>query len=532
MHRTPINIGRQVQLFFDNQMIEFVQALTRRMHQPEKHAQNPLLKQDQPWEKSTYIRTGTVCVAHDARENLFKCWYCDYAWDYDRFMGRGEAHQGLDEHIAPGWFDTTDNKWLYAESADGIHWRKPLLDYRTHNGRKTNICLGREDYGQVYISSMFLDTLESDESRRFKALHWRQADGNMAGGSQIRLAYSADGRTWDVEPEIVKFGEIAERVIGDEFMVWPDTARGQYILNVRQRAMAERLDHMHVPCRVPENWEPPQYMDDPLLMCKRRVFMTNSNDLLRWPTLREMMVPSDTEDAIDEEFYSMPIVRIGDLYIGFLNVLHATDNTMNVRLLYSRDAFNWKYVERGRPFLDVDDSPGSWEPYLVEVGNTIILRDDAVYIYYGASACHHDWWMWGEKEGLDMPDDEPGVCKTALGLATLRPEGFVSIDSTVRPGLMLTRPFVSDGSQLVVNVQCEPNGYFDVELTDADDNVIAGYERAACDRFTGDEARHTVTWNGASQLPCDVLAKGAKLRFFSQRASLYSFRIVSTLKSR
>ena len=295
-------------------------------------------------------------------------------------------------------------------------------------------------------------------------------------------------------------------------------------MNVRQRAMAERLDHTRVPCRVAENWEPPYYPDDPLLMTKRRVFMTNSNDLLRWPTLREMLVPSDEQDVLDDEFYSMPIVRIGDVYIGFLNVLHGTDNTMNVRLLYSRDAFSWKHVERGRPFLDVDDSPGSWEPYLVEVGNSVVLRDDAINIYYGASACHHDWWMFGEKEGLNMPD-EPGVCKTALGLATLRPEGFVSIDSTVRPGLLLTCPFVTDGSQLVVNVQCKPEGYFEAELTDAADNVIGGYERSACDRFVGDEARHTMTWNGKSELPPAVLAKGAKLRFYSQQASLYSFRI-------
>lgn len=519
---TPLNIGQVPQLFFDNYIIEFIQALTRRMHNPKKHPENPLLRQDQPWEKTTYIRTGTVCVAYDSLENLFKCWYSDFAWDYERFMGRSGGHRGLDEHIAPQWFDTTDNKWLYAESGDGIHWRKPLLDYRTVDGRQTNICLGREDYGQVYVACFFPDALEKDEAKRFKSLHWRQTTNPQH--SEIRLAYSPDGRSWDIEDSVVTFGDIRERVIGDEYMIWPDVEKGQYIMNVRQRAMAERLEHKDVPCSVAENWEPPFYINDPLLMTKRRVFMTNSNDLLCWPTLREMMVPDDEEDILDDEFYSMPIIRIGDVYIGFLNVLHSTDNTMHVRLLYSRNAFNWKYVELGRPFLDVDDSPDSWEPYLVEVGNTVIPRDDAVYLYYGGSACHHDWWMFGEKEGLDMPD-EPGVCKTALGLATLRPEGFVSIDSTVRPGLLLTRPFVSDGSQLVVNVDCDANGYLEVELTDAADNVISGYERSACNRFTGDEVRHTVTWNGKSQLPRHILARGAKLRFFSQRASLYSFRI-------
>ena len=527
MHPTPINIGQQIQLFFDNRMIEFIQALTRRTHQPRKHPQNPLIKTDQPWEKTLFIRTGSVCAAFDPVEQLFKCWYCDLAWDYERFMGRGEAHQVMDEHIALGYYETMDNRWLYAESEDGIAWRKPLLDYRTIDGRRTNICFGREDYRQVSIASMFLDTLEADEQRRFKCFHWRQTDGPVGDGTQIRLAHSPDGRTWQVEPPTVKIGEISECVIGDEFMIWPEPVRGQYILNVRQRAMAERHEFMDLPVRLKDNWEPPTYIDDPLLMNKRRVFMTNSNDLLRWPTLREMVVPSDIDDVIDDEFYSMPIVRIGDDYIGFLNVLHGTDNTMTVQLMHSRDAFKWRRIDQGRPFLDVDDSPGSWERYLVEVGNSVVVRDDGIYIYYGASAMHHDWWMFGEKEGLDMPD-EPGVSKTGMGLATLRPEGFISIDSTVRPGLLLTRPFVSDGSQLLVNVECAPKGFFEVELSDADDKVIDGYERSSCDRFTGDAARHVVTWRGKPQLPREVLSTGVKLRFYSQHASLYSFRIAET----
>ena len=112
-----------------------------------------------------------------------------------------------------------------------------------------------------------------------------------------------------------------------------------------------------------------------------------------------------------------------------------------------------------------------------------------------------------------------------MGLATMRPEGFVSIDATVRPGLLLTRPFVSDGSQLVVNVECGPRGFFEAELTDGAERVVPGYERSACDRFSGDASRHIVTWQGKSLLPQQVLARDAKLRFFSQDASLYSIRI-------
>ena len=519
MSNTPINIGQKPQLFFDNHMVEMVHYLTRRVHRPEKHPRNPLIVKDKPWEDDIYIRTGTFCVAWDPLEELFKCWYCDKGWDYDAFMGRDQDLSGL---VPKGWWETQDWHWLYAESEDGLKWRKPPLDYRVFEGQKTNICLGRPDYGQVMVGSFFLDDLEKDPEKRFKSMHWRQR-GNS---SDIRIAHSADGRSWVTNDDPVIVGGNHERRLGDEMMILPDTVTGQYILNVRENYMEERLDYTTVPVKVEKNWDFPYYPDAPLLMNKRRVFVTNSNSLNNWPTLREVMVPDDRLDNIDEAHYSMPILRIGDVFVAFLNCYYEVDNTMDVRMLFSRDAYNWTPVDRGCPYLvRGSEEEGAWDRYMVEIGNSVILREDKIYIFYGGGAAHHDWWEYGEKEGLDMPD-EPGVSKFFLGLATLRPEGFVSLDSTVRPGLLLTRPFISDGSQLQMNAVCGKTGYVDVELTDAEDNVIAGYERSACDRFDGDAARHVVTWNGKSQLPSEVLAQGAKLRFFTQHAALYSFRII------
>ena len=529
-----LNIGQVPQLFFDNYAVEMTQSLTRRMHLPEKCPDNPLIRQDRPWEVTAYFRTGTVCVAFDPDERLYKCWYCDYAWDYERYRsGKKKADGLMDVDDTVTWFGTTDNRWLYAESEDGIHWVKPELDYREIDGRKTNICLGREDYGQVHVASFFLDALESDPDKRFKAFHYRQRgpDPRRSDHAAVSVAHSADGRVWTTSERTVVVGQSGDRRFGDEMVILPDPVTGQYILNARKRGMGDRLMFKDMPRHIEKNWERPQFLHEPLLICKRRVFVTNSNSLWEWPTLRTLLTPDNEEDNIDEQFYSLPIIRIGDLFIGFLNILHCTDNTMNVQLVYSRDGFHWERAERGRTFLDVGSADADpWERYLVEVGNTVVLGDDAIRIYYGGSACHHDWWMVGEEEGLDMPD-EPGVCKTALGLATLRPEGFFSMDSTVRPALLLTRVFTSDGSRLVVNVECGPKGYLDVELTDASDRAVEGYEREACDTFTGDSTRHIVTWRGKSHLPRETLAGGARLRFYSRHCSLYSFRIAGDSES-
>ncbi len=128
---------------------------------------------------------------------------------------------------------------------------------------------------------------------------------------------------------------------------------------------------------------------------------------------------------------------------------------------------------------------------------------------------------------MDHPEAQPGWGggETALGVATLRPEGFVSIDSTVREGILGTHTFVSHSSRLVVNASCGAKGFLEVELANAQDDVVPGYERTNSDTFIGDSTKHIITWNGISELPRDVLSRGAKLRFFSRHCSLYSFRI-------
>ena len=81
------------------------------------------------------------------------------------------------------------------------------------------------------------------------------------------------------------------------------------------------------------------------------------------------------------------------------------------------------------------------------------------------------------------------------------------------------------GSEMCIRDSCGPKGYLEVELADAADRVVPGYERKACRPFHGDATRHAVRWAGRAELPRDVLARGAKLRFFSRDCSLYSFAV-------
>ena len=522
MKVTPLNIGRKPQLFFDNYIIEMAHFLTRTMHSPTKSAQNPLIRKDRPWEDVLYFRTNTFNVHWDESEALYKCWYEDMGWDYEAFMGR-KKQPGDDDVVRPGLHATTDAHYLYAESEDGINWRKPELDYCRVDGRRTNICLGGKASGRIaHACTVILDPLEQDDDKRFKALYWSE-EGNMQG-VKLTAAFSADGRRWRICDEPVCVGENAGHVTGDVIILTVDPESGEYWLDTREKGMCERFLNPKNP--TTGGWGFPHYPGDPLRIVSRRIYTTVSDDIFNWPALKETLVPDEIEDNIDDEFYGMVRFREGDLFIAFLVLHRRTRNTQEIQLIYSRDGCTWRRAGQRRAFLDLGGE-GDWDEFMVETCTPPLRLDNEVRIYYAGSNLHHDWWMFGEEEGLDHPEARAGWNggETALGLATLRPEGYISIDADVRDGIMVTRPFVSDGDRLLVNVACAEKGCFEAELADADDNVVPGYERSACETFHGDATAHLVTWQGKSGLPREVLARGAKLRFYYQRASLYSFRI-------
>jgi hypothetical protein len=524
MIRAPLHIGQKPQLLVDNYAIEYTNFVTRTMHPPTKHEGNPILYKDRPWEILPHFRQNAN-VQWDPDENLFKAWYEDLGWDYDEFMRLERLQDSKKEKqvAAIASFEkTTENRLLYAESDDGIYWRKPALDYRAIDGRKTNICLGNDVDGRIHAATIMRDTIDPGPAGRYKALYWNSHEG--LHDSRIVVARSPDGRRWTPYPDRLLIGQMADRQLGDVMCLTADVATGEYYLDARARHMQEPPVNPKHPTVA--GWGPAYYPRDAYRSSKRRVSTSLSRDLLYWPMLTEMITPNDVLDNLDEEFYGLARFRIGDLHLGLMPIFRRTHNTVTTHLVYSRDGFAWHRVDRGDPFIDTG-ADDAWDCFMAEIGTTPVFLDDEIRFYYSGANLHHDWWMFGEKEGLDVPEARSGWNggRTALGLAALRHEGFVSIDSTAREGIIATQPLLSDGSQLIVNVDCGTRGYLDVELADINDDVIPGYERSRCIRITGDSTREAVRWKNGGDLPTEIARRGLKIRFFSRHCSLYSFVI-------
>jgi len=505
-------VGAVPQYFFDNGVVEQVQDITRVWHCPEKQGE-PVLRRDRPWEDVTYFSCNTWNVIHDKQAGEFRCWYEDWHADFPRIFKEGySGFLVLASYVPP-----YGSRLCYARSSDGVRWEKPELDYLAEDGRKTNIVLGGPGFGNVHSPFVFDDPLESDPARRFTLMFDHQADREF----DIRLAYSPDGIRWTLCERKPSFGWMGNRnALEDVFIIAPDPESRTYRLTTR---------HVNMQCPFVDrrrplagSWFPPYMPDNPAARSKRRVFLSLSGDLFHWSLPQLLLATDEEEDNIDDAFYGMAQMKVGDIWVGFLNTLHQVSNTMDVRLVYSRDGFNWHFANQRQPWIRT--TPGAWDCFMVNMPSVPVPCGDQLFCYYGGSRNHHDWWINGLPEGLKAPEvDDHSAVGYALGLAKLRRDGFVSLDAgAVREGSLVTRQLLTEGGRLVLNARVRPGGYVDVEVTDANDQVLPGFARAACERFTGDSLEHVIRWRGDTANEA-VPGGSLRLRFFMKDAELYSF---------
>ena len=118
-------MGTTKQPFVDDDVIASVRNVTRRLQTSKKHPDNPLIREDQPWEETPYFRTSAFNVLKDSADGLFKCWY----EEVQKYFGI-KAGMGL-----------TDARVCYAQSPDGLHWEKPQLGKHSVEGHDSNVVL-------------------------------------------------------------------------------------------------------------------------------------------------------------------------------------------------------------------------------------------------------------------------------------------------------------------------------------------------------------------------------------------------------
>ena len=361
----------------------------------------------------------------------------------------------------------------YAESNDGVHWTKPPLGIVPWQGNTNNnmILDRRRSPGDDHHPQVIHTPWDPDPARRYRMLTFAYSDGYWA-------SYSPDGIHWDDaahNPVLVDPGDVGN-------FNW-DPHRQAYIGCTKLWLQVRGVN-------------------------RRCVQFTQTRDFGSWPGAQLILTPDEADDRLrggKPDFYGLSAFPYESMYIGFLWVYNANggDDTINVELVSSHDGARWLRQEEPRPPILPLGSLGQWDDGMVFTPNHPVVDGDTIKLFYG---------------GFDGPHKNPGA-RGAIGLATLRKDGFASLDAGEDPGLVITRDLIRAAGPLRINARAT-GGWLKAELLDERGEVIAGYSRDDCEAFTGDNVAHTLRWAEKTGLPA---AGRLRVRFVMRHASLFSF---------
>ena len=142
-----------------------------------------------------------------------------------------------------------------------------------------------------------------------------------------------------------------------------------------------------------------------------------------------------------------------------------------------------------------------------------LVRGDELWFYY-TGIRQYAFVTSGRDPGYDDYHPDAG----AICLATLRKDGFISVDAAESGGSLLTQPFELRGSELMVNVACRKKGQLQVELLNGDNSVLA-----TTIPLEDNKVATKLAWNdnGITKF----VGQQVRLRFTLTKASLYSYWI-------
>ncbi len=456
--RPPADLTGPWHLFVDDYGIEEKTKVSRAYHAFEKSPSNPVLVPEKPWEGSTVYLYGTVLPAEDG--NGYRMWYHSWA--------------GGEYHI------------LYATSPDGLHWTKPDLGLVTFDGTTHNNILIRrtkEDHNPQVIYTPW----DPAPERRYKLMNWdygRTPPKNTVPG--YYGACSPDGIHWTDAPK----EPVLRDPIGDVGNFTWDAHAARYIGY-------------------------PKEFTDVRGFRRRCVGFDETKDFESWPAPSLVLTPDEYDDrwaaqpGQHTDFYGLCGFAYESQYLGFLWIFRITaagdDGPVFAELVSSRDGVHWTRQDAPRPPVLPLGPAGAWDSGMIYTANSPLVEGNTVKLYYGGFDATH---------AVDS-------AKGAIGLATLRKDGFASLDAGAEEGIVTTTPVRNPGAVLAVNFATHDGGSMRVELVDEKNAVIDGYGREDCLPLSGDSVNQPVQWKTKGALP--ETPENLRLRFILQNSSLYSF---------
>jgi len=491
----PIDIGSRRELFVGGFLVDRLSGEAELvMHHPEPREIS--LVHDAPWE-------GSGCGYHSVFQDgdLYRMYY--KAW-----------------HLAfPGGKLKTDVHPLYtcyAESDDGIHWRKPELGLHEFNGsKKNNIVLTSESIGDVNPDAGHIAVFKDPNPNcapeaRYKAIvRSRKPHGLLAFGS----------------PDGLHFKPLADRPVitngafDSQNLAFWDPASNVYRAYWRYFTKGTTTG---------DQWRPSGV---------RAIRTATSDDFLHWSNEKDLTYV----DSPPEQLYT--------------NQVKAYERAPHILI-----GFPTRYIDRGwspsmRALPELKhremraDASRRYGTAITE-GLLMSSRDSVHFKRWNeaflppgierAGTWHYGqqyiaWHVVQTQSKLEDAPDELSLYATEsywtgdsseVRRYTLRLDGFVSVHAPLKGGEMVTRPVKFDGNTLRLNFSTSAAGSIRVGLHDAAGQPISGFTCDDCNDVFGDEIDRKVTWKGGADVSA-LAGKPVRIRFMLRDADVYSFRFAA-----
>ena len=444
------------QLFLDESGIARMDDLVRTMHQPIK--KGALIRPDlDAGQFCLQIRTAPIW---DPEAQLFKLW-------------DGGARR---------------------ESSDGYHWKVVA----PHEGP----------------AAVVYDASDPDPQRRFKAF------------APAERAVSPDGISWSKLQQ-------APVPSSDEHNFSFDERSRLFIATVKHLGPRGRSVWLSTSSDF-ASWSAPElifHADEPdQLLGREHIAQRFANPALQQPYF-------NFPPTYRVEIYNMAAFRYESHYIGMPMMYHQTGKVAgnwpefpaweippelrlifqrdgdwsgfhHVQLACSRDLRQWQRLGQRRPFLDLSPLGGDDLDLASVVGPSFpLVRGGELWFYYTA----------GNQYGGPEPQRGKERERCGICLAVLRRDGFVSLASGAREGVLLTRPFRFAGKKIYANVDA-PKGELQAEIVAPDGTTICSSHP-----LRGDQLQGEFRWRQGdlNNIQNGVLA----LRFKMRQAHFYSYWI-------
>jgi hypothetical protein len=458
----PIKIGFRKQLLVDDYVVARRSGLKRSLGKATKlNDGKPLLVVDEPWETNAGFY-GTVL--HDSEK--FQMWY-----------------------------RVRRDPWAlgYAESVDGLVWRKPKLGLVEMDGNKQNNIINR-DWGWTF--TCFIDPHETDPAHRYKACYGDRRKARAC------LAHSPDGIRWTSynggEPVTGRAADTCNQLLWDaDANVYRLFTRSDFGSNAGTGEI-----------RGTRGMTNPDVKANP----------TNWTTVRSWKLDRE-----GADEARRRQLYQLTDWIYEGVHFALLFVFEWPDdrsegghdlhkrherNVLSFYIATSRDGDDWdlSWVYAEKPLVPRGPD-GSFDKDWVQPSSLFITHADRHWIYYAGSK---------ERHGMSPYEQ-------SIGAATFRLDGLVFLQAADEPGTLVTKPFVLEGKDIAINAAAR-SGEMVIEILDAAGQPIPGFTRADAEPLDGkDGLRLRPRWSSRS--PASLEGRTVRLRFTLKNASLYAFRV-------